>query len=167
VKMPRCTVLIGAFVGSLLVLPAGLLDFAPLSPLTAFMPLRPANASEFTSPIPAQAPPPVPNGDRKPEAATSSSEEDVVMATAIVTARLAELEAEIARSTRDAAALTSERRDLQERINALSGQTLEANQRLNKLRGSVPNTDEETPGRQHLVPAARHSATIGQVKVGG
>jgi chromosome segregation ATPase len=117
--------------------------------------------------MPAQAPSPVPNGDRKPEAATSSSEEDVVTATAIVTARLAELEAEIARSTRDAAALASERRDLQERINALSGQTLEANQRLNKLRGSVPNTDDETPGRQHLVPAARHSTTIGQVKVGG
>ena len=106
-------------------------------------------------------------GDLKPEAAASSSEEAVATATAIVTARLAELEAEIARATRDVAALTGERRDLQERINALSGQTLEASQRLSKLRGSVPSTENETPGRQHLVPVAQPSTSIGQAKVGG
>jgi chromosome segregation ATPase len=102
--------------------------------------------------------------ERKPEAAASSSEEGVVTATALVTARLAEVEAEIARTTRDVAALTSVHRDLQERIDALSGQTLETNQRLNKLRGSVPNTEDETPG---LVPVDRYSTEIGQVKVGG
>ena len=165
-KMLCDTLAISAFVGSLLALPVGLLDSAPLSRLWVFLPLQRAIAapSEFTSPVPVQAPPPVLKGERKPEAGASSSEEGVVTATALVTARLAEVEAEIARTTRDVAALTSVRRDLQERIDALSGQTLEANQRLNKLRGSVPNTEYETPG---LVPVDRYSTAIGQVKVGG
>jgi hypothetical protein len=149
--MLRYTVPISAFVGLLL----------PLQPAIA------APFPDYTSPVPVQAPPPVPRGDLKPEAAASASEEAVVRATAIVTARLAELEAEIARATRDVAALTSERRDLQERVNALSGQTLEASQRLSKLRGSVPNTENETPVRQHLVPVAQPSTSIGQAKVGG
>jgi hypothetical protein len=167
VRMLRYTAAISAFVGSLLAPPVGLLDSAPLSPLWVFLPLQPASASPFpdyTSPVPVQAPPPVLKSERKPEAAASSSEEGVVTATALVTARLAEVEAEIARTTRDVAALTSVHRDLQERIDALSGQTLETNQRLNKLRGSVPNTEDETPG---LVPVDRYSTEIGQVKVGG
>lgn len=142
-KMLGDAALIGAFAGSLLALPAGLLDSAPLAPLRVLMPLQPATAapsSDYSSPVPAQAPPSVLNGDPKPDAAASSSEEAVATATAIVTARLAELEAEIARTTRDVAALTGDRRDLQVRINALSGQILEANQHLNELRGSVPNT---------------------------
>ena len=150
-KMLRYTVPISAFVGSLL----------PLQPATA------APLPDYTSPVPVQAPPPVPTGDLKPEAAASSSEETVATATAIVTARLAELEAEIARATRDVAALTSERRELQERVNALSGQTLEASQRLSKLRGSVANTENETPDRQHIVPGAQPSTSIGQTRVGG
>lgn len=132
-KMLRYTVPISTFVGLLL----------SLQPATA------APLPDYTSPAPVQAPRPVPAGDLKPEAAASSSEAAVATATAIVTARLAELEAEIARAARDVAALTSERRDLQERINALSSQTLEASQRLSKLRGSQPST------------------SIGQPRVGG
>lgn len=150
-KMLRYTVPISAFVGSLL----------PLQPAIA------APLPDYSSPVPVQAPLPVPGGDLKPEAAASSSEESVATATAIVTARLAQLEADIARATRDVAALTSERRDLQERINALSGQTLEASQRLSKLRGSVPNAENETPGRQHLVPVVQPSTSVGQAKAGG
>ena len=150
-KMLRYTLPITAFVGSLL----------PLQPATA------APFPDYTSPVPLQAPPPVPSGDPKPAEAASSSEQAVATATAIVTARLAELETEIARTTRDVATLTSERRDLQERINALSGQTLEASQRLSKLRGSVPSTENETPGRQHLVPLAQPPTSIGPAKVGG
>ena len=150
-KMLHYTVSIGAFVGSLL----------PLQPATA------APLPDYTSPVPVQAPPLVPRGDLNPRAAASSSEQAVATSTAIVTARLAELEVEIARATRDVATLTSERRDLQERISALSGQTLEASQRLSKLRGSVPSTGNEAPGRQHLVPVAQPPTSIGPAKVGG
>jgi len=170
VKTLRYTALLGAFVGSLLALPVGLLDSARLSPLRVFMPVQPASASpqpDYTSPVPVQAPPPLPKRDPKPNAAASSPEQDVATATAIVTARLVALEAEIARANRDVAALTSERRDLQERINALSGQTLDANRRLSRLPGSVRNTQDETWGRQHLDPVATHSTTLGQAKVGG
>jgi septal ring factor EnvC (AmiA/AmiB activator) len=168
-KMLRYSLPIGAFVATLLLQPMDVLNSAPSSPLRVFMPLQPvtASASEIADPVPVPASPSELNGDRKPEAAIASSEASLATATAVATARLAELEAQIARMTRDVAALTSERHDLQERINALSGQTVEANQRLNRLHGSVRSTEGDTPAQQHVVPDVRHSTTIEPVRVGG
>lgn len=167
-KMLGYAMQMGAFAATLLVQPTDVLNSAPLLPIQVLMLLRPAtaSASEFARPVPVQVPPPALNGDRPLEAALSSSEASAATATAIATARLAELEAEIARVRRDVAVLTSERGDLQERINALSGQTIELNQHLNKLRGSARSMEDDAPGQPHVVPDARHSTIIEPARAG-